>query len=118
MIELGNWCNRDGLPALGFTHRRSRVSAVVAGASLRGLPDAVHDRVSSRELGVAHIKTEPHTAGNAVHRAGKNVADADRSDGAGRARGARCGLNRQNQLRRGAQRVFAFGHQQRTRMTA
>ncbi len=67
---------------------------------------------------IAHIEREPYPAGNAVNRAGKDLAHADGRDCVDRARRFRGGFNGEREFGRRAECVVTVGHEERARVSA
>ena len=78
----------------------------------------VDDAIAARAIRVANVGFKSHARGNAVDRAGKHFANADRGYGVDGAGGFRGGFEGKDQLRGRGQRILASGHQPRASMTA
>ena len=81
------------------------------------LDDAEHG-VAAGEIGIADVGQDPDQARDAVDRAWKDLADADRADGVDRARPLSGGFHRERDLGGGQEGVAAIGHEHRAGMAA
>ena len=86
-------------------------------ASARLLDDGEHG-VAAGEIDVADIDQDADAAGDAVDRAGKDLADADGADGIDRSGALSGGFHRQRDLGGGQKGIAAIGHEHRAGVAA
>src|SRR5260370_21484083 len=84
----------------------------------RSALDNLQQGVTAGEMRVGNIHSETHAAWNAIHRARKNVADADCCDRVDRPARARGILDSQDQFGCRAEGIPAIRHQDASRMAA